>query len=350
MEAMTSSERVLAVMRGEKPDRVPVFCCVGGYAAKLSGMSLKAFYQDVECCVRAQVLAKELHGYDDAPNYGWADWGGGVFGGGTVFPDSYEQGAPRSSGPAIEKPSDIDLLEIPDPGRAGMFPLLARFNRVVAGMGLPAKIRAGSVTSLVSAIIGTERLLRWYIREPAAVHAAYDKATEFILKAADATIREFGLNCSATYGAPLDSNDLVSEKIFSTFALPRIKQINRWLMDRGVSRFFVHLCGNHMRNIHGWAEVPWPDRTIFSLGSETDMIRVAEVFGHRHVTAGNVSTTRLATGGFDEVYDEACRCIQRHKDLPGGFFLMSACETPSVTPPVNVHAMVKAVRDVGRHR
>lgn len=171
-----------------------------------------------------------------------------------------------------------------------------------------------------------------------------------MLKAAESAIQEFGANCSAACGAPLDSNDLISEKIFRTFALPRITKIDRWLMDRGVRRFSLHLCGNQMRNLEAWAEALWPDRTIISMGSEMDMVQVAEAFGHKHVTAGNVSTKVLAFGRFDEVYNESCRCIHRCKDLPEGFILMPACETPNVTPPVNLHAMVKAAREAGRYR
>lgn len=347
---MTSSERVLAVVRGEKPDRVPVFCFVGGYAAKLCGMSLKKYYMDVEQCIWAQMRAKELHGYDDVPNYGWAEWGAGVFGGQFEFPDSYVRCAPYSVTHAVEKPSEIDDLSIPDPKRAGMFGLLLEFNRVAVKMGLPARIRAGSVTSLVGSIIGKERLLRWYLKEPEAVHAAYEKATEFIIKAAEAVVDEFGAKaCSASYGAPLDANELISDSIFATFALPRIKRINQHLMDLGVSRFFVHLCGNHTRNIEAWSEAPWPERTIISIGSAMNIAGVAEAFGHRHIIAGNVPTSTLAFGRFDEVYDQTCRCIRQGKELPGGFILMTACETPIVSPPTNVLAMVRAAREVGRY-
>ena len=64
---------------------------------------------------------------------------------------------------------------------------------------------------------------------------------------------------------------------------------------------------------------------------------------------GNVSTSLLATGTYEEVYEEARRCIERGKDLPGGFALMPACEAPVTTPPLNIHALVKAANDCGRY-
>jgi hypothetical protein len=33
--------------------------------------------------IRAQLLAKALHGYEDSLSFGWADWGGWEFGGGS---------------------------------------------------------------------------------------------------------------------------------------------------------------------------------------------------------------------------------------------------------------------------
>jgi uroporphyrinogen decarboxylase len=80
-----------------------------------------------------------------------------------------------------------------------------------------------------------------------------------------------------------------------------------------------------------------------------DVARVAEAFKHRHSLAGNVPTNTLAIGTFDEVYDQAKGCLERYRDLPGGYILMPACELPLLTPPVNVYALLKAARDHGRY-
>lgn len=95
MEEMTSSEGVLAVIRGETPDRAPVSSLVAGYAARVCGIRLREYYPDMEKCIQAQLLTKDLHGYDDAPSYGWAEWGAGVFGGSLGFPESYVRRRPN---------------------------------------------------------------------------------------------------------------------------------------------------------------------------------------------------------------------------------------------------------------
>ncbi len=348
IETMTSKERLTALRDGAPIDRIPVMAYAGGYVARLAGLDLKAFFMDIDQSVKVQRIAKALHGYDDDISYGWADWGGWEFGGEIRFPESYEECAPTTIRNPVAKPSDVNQLKIRDIRNAGMVPNLMAFNRIVTAEGSHAKIRAGSVTSVVAGIIGKERLLRWYIKEPGAVRVAYEKATRFILELADLILDEFGGSASASISAPMDSNDLISGDIFRSFAFPWLKKINMHLMERGVNAFKVHICGNHRQNLKHWSELPWPPRTIFSIG-EMDINEVAGVFGKAHIIAGNVNTSILATGTYDDVLEESRRAIMQGKDLPGGFILMPACEMPVNTPPLNVHAMVEAARDFGAY-
>jgi len=348
IETMTSKERLMALKKGDPIDRIPVMAYAGAYTARLAGLDLKTFFTNIEKSVRVQRLAKELHRYDDDISYGWADWGGWEFGGDIRFPESYQECAPTTIGNPVTKPSDVDKLEIQDIRTAGMIPNLMAFNRIVTAEGSPAKIRAGSVTSVVAGIIGIERLMRWYLKEPEAVRVVYEKATWFILELADLILNEFGGKASASISAPMDSNDLISGNIFRSFAFPWQKQINLSLIDRGVSSFKVHICGNHRHNLKYWAKLPWPPRTIFSIG-EMDINEVANVFGEEHIVAGNVNTTILAAGTYDEVLLDSKRAIAQGKDLTGGFILMPACEMPVNTPPLNVHAMVQAARSFGTY-
>jgi len=345
--SMRKTNRLKQVFNRQKPDRVPVLGFVGVYAAKLAGVPIYEYYRNPGLAIDLQLKAKSLHGYDDNPHFGWADWGGWEFGGQVAFPTDYRESAPKTAVSAIDKPSQVDDLEIPDPATAGMMPLIHEYNRHITAMGLPAKIQAGSVTLLVSGIIGRDRLLRWYLREPNAVKVVYDKAADFILQAARLTVEQYGTNCSAGYSAALDTNDLISPDLFARFCLPVQAKVNQGLLDMGVSGFSMHLCGNHKQNLKLWATLPWPERMTFSVGPETDLEIAAAAFDHRHIIAGHVSTTLLAHGNYEDVYNDARRCLDIGKTLPGGFILMSGCEMPVLAPPLNVHAMVQAARDHG---
>lgn len=347
--SMTSAERMAAVFERRKTDRIPVLSFVGAYAAKLANIPIYEFYTNPSLAIEIQLKAKELHRYDDGPHYGWADWGGWEFGGQIAFPETYKESAPKTAVSAIEKPSDVDGLVIPDPQSAGMMPLVREYNRKMASLGHPAKIQGGSVTLLAAGIIGKERLLRWYFREPEAVRVVYDKAAEFILRAAKMTLSEFGPNASAGFSAALDTNDLISPDLFAEFCVPALTKVNQGLMEMGIDKFFVHLCGNHKHNLELWASLPWPERMTFSLGPEMDLEKTAAAFNHQHIIAGNVSTSILAHGTYDEVYQNTKECIEKGKHLPGGFILMSGCEMPVLAPPLNVQAMVQAAMDHGAY-
>lgn len=344
---MNRTQRFAAVSSGQTPDRVPIMSFAGAYAARLAGISLEEYYTNPGKAIDVQIKARDLHGYDDNPHFGWPDWGGWEFGGQVVFPKTYREASPKTVVNPVEKTSQVDKLKVPDPKTAGMMPLIHEYNRHITRMGLPAKIQGGTVTLLVAGILGRENLLRWYLREPEAVHVVYDKAAEFILKAARLTVDQYGTHCSASFSAALDTNDLISPDLFETFCVPAQAKVNSGLMEMGITRFSMHLCGNHQHNLGLWASLPWPDRMTFSVGRETDLEIAAEAFNHRHIIAGNVSTTLLAVGSYEEVYQDTRRCLEIGMPLPGGFSLMSACEMPVLAPPLNVHAMVSAVADHG---
>lgn len=333
-------------MKLQKP--IPVFGYVNGYAAKIYGHSLKEHMTNIPASIRAQLLAKALHGYEDVPSYGWADWGGWEFGGRVKWPERYEDMAPGTGKHPVEKPSDVDRLPDPDPRTAGSVALLMRFNREAVKLGLAPRIRAGSVTSVVAGMIGFEKLMTWYFREPEAVKTAYEKAARFLIRTAEETVIEFGPECVATLSAPWDSNDLIGPNIFEKFAVPHTERILRSLTDLGVNCVKVHLCGNHNANLPVWTRLPWPERTSISIGHQLDIAATAGAFEHRFMILGNVPTTLLAVGRYDEVYSAAWKCLEQGRDLPGGYGLMPACEMPTLAPPLNVQAMVNACGDFNR--
>ena len=270
------------------------------------------------------------------------------FGGEIRWPREYEDMAPGTLRHPVTKPADVDRLPDPDPLTAGSLPLLRQFNGELLKLGLEPKIRAGSVTSVVAGMIGVERLMKWYVKEPGAVKTAYEKATRFLIRTAEETVAEFGPGCSASISAPWDSNDLISPAIFEKFAIPHMERVLRALVDLGVTSVKAHLCGNHHGNLSAWTRLPWPEGTSVSIGNEMDIAATAEAFGHRFRICGNVSTTVLAIGRYDDVYRAAWKCMEQGRELPGGFALMPACEMPTLAPPLNVQALVDACRDFNK--
>jgi uroporphyrinogen-III decarboxylase len=65
------------------------------------------------------------------------------------------------------------------------------------------------------------------------------------------------------------------------------------------------------------------------------------------LSTGNLDTSLVATGAANEVYKAAEKRILASKDAPNGYILMTACETPSSTPPYNYYMLTKAINDFG---
>ena len=86
---------------------------------------------------------------------------------------------------------------------------------------------------------------------------------------------------------------------------------------------------------------------IVSLGQQVDLTQGIKYFGLQNIVAGNLDTSLVAYGAADKVYEAAKKCILAGKDAPGGYIFMTACETPSSTPPYNFYMLTKAINDFG---
>lgn len=348
---LTSSERMKALANKQGLDRVPVNPGVGLHAAAISNMSAREFYLEPEKALQAQLWAKELYQYDSGPSYGIPDWSGWDFGGDLQFPTSTRISLPILAKHAVEKPLDVENLQVPNLETAPAFSRMHQFARLARSMGYPVSIPGGSPMGIAGAIVGLDLLLRWFHKEPELVHQVLRLATDYLLKIADQYITEFGPeNCSVFSTYPLECHALVSPKVFEKFSLPYVKEICVKLKARGVKKWVFHLCGDHTRNLHLWTEEISPEpRSTITIGYEMDIQQVARAFGEDIIIGGNIPTTLLQLGTPQEVLEVSKGIIQKMKNHPGGFILMPACALPPLTPPINVFAMVKAVTLYGQY-
>ena len=168
------------------------------------------------------------------PTYGWADRGSWEFGGKVIWPDNNRFIAPCSE-PLLREPHQVDMLSEPDPETAGMNPFVDRFNTLSRRQGFPASLPGGTPTTLSAGIVGRANFLKWLVRYPETVHKLQQKVTRFIIRTAEMTIKKHGArNCSVFCGVPMESNQLISEKMFVTYAKPYIREIFAFYRSQGV--------------------------------------------------------------------------------------------------------------------
>jgi uroporphyrinogen decarboxylase len=285
------------------------------------------------------------------PVYGWADRGAWEFGGEIRWPDGDRYSAPFSSEPVITTPQELNSLPDPDPEVSGMNPLSRRFNELCRKHGFPASLPGGTPTSMSAAILGKSRFLAWMIRYPEVVHRLQRKVTDFIIRSAELTIKKHGGGkCSVLCAVPMESNQLISAKLFESSCKPYIKEIMDYYVSEGVNNVVVHLCGDHSGNLSHWADIPTPQRTVFSIGREMDLDKTSEFLGADHVLAGNLDSTILQIGSVQKVKDEVNRCLQSGMKHSGGFILMPACEIPPDMPRETVDTIAEALFENGYYK
>ncbi len=347
---MTSSERMGALMRGERPDRVPVSPMIFGHCATVCGLPLARIYDDPAQSFHCQMLAQEMYGYDGTPMYAYASVGAWEFGGDIEMPLKKYAGAPIVTRTPVQTEDDVYTLQVPeDVTKVGAMPLILEFGRIQAAHGMPVGIfPAGSSFSLAGSIVGEERLLKWMIKRPELVDVMLDKALTFTLRVVDHFVKEFGAdNLVAFGGEATGSNRLISPEQFERFALPNIVKVAQHVVDLGIRATF-HICGEQNKNLKYWQQVPMGPHTVLSFGREVPLSKAMEMFPD-HIIAGNVDPTLIQEGAAEEVLAQARECIETAKYHKGGYILMAGCDVPAQAPPVNVFQLIKAAREYGRY-
>lgn len=347
---LISSERMKGLLNGTYLDRVPFISLATMYAGHLAGLSSEGFFLDPQASFDAQVLCSQLHTCDGSPSFDLPGWTGWDFGGELLFSSAGKIEIPKFKKKAVESIYDAETLDMPDLKKCTGFQKRLEFQRISRKNGLSASIPAGSPLEVVAHIVDTSKLMRWFYKKPELVHRLLRLATNYILSIADCYITEFGAqNCSAFSCYPLESNTVVSPRIFKEFSFPYIFEIHKKLKQKGIKSFGIHLCGDHRLNLEYFKEISLPEKSIISVSEKMDIEHTAKMFGNNYIIGGNIPTNLLICGTQREVFNASKNIVQKMKYHAGGFILMPSCDLPVQTPPLNLYAALKAVTDFGSY-
>lgn len=134
---MTDRERIEALLRREKPDRVPIWPFAShGFAALYCNLSIGEAYNNPEASYSAQRKTCQDFGWVFVPLLIYASMGAWEFGGEVKWPEGEFDQAPVVIRHPVEKDEDVHNLKWPGP-EAGFFPLAAEFARVARQERLP---------------------------------------------------------------------------------------------------------------------------------------------------------------------------------------------------------------------
>ncbi len=338
---MTPLERVRATIAGEPVDSLATQPMVMMFAArhaempfidytldglKMAEAQLKVTADfDLDCLLTCSDPAREVIDIAGDGSVDWFDDQGPVI---------------NEERAALLDTSRLKTFEVPDPMASGRM-----HDRIT---GIEAMVReVGGYRSIVGWIEGPlalaqelrglNHMMMDFLDNPGFAEDLLDFSADVSIPYALAQI-EAGVD---TIGMSDAAASLIGPELYRQFLLPRQKRVLQTIKEKSPETITrLHMCGQTGPLIEAMAELP---ADIFELDFPVDLTLARRHLSADRVISGNVSTiTTLLTGTPEDVYAEAERC---HQIAGSSHIVNSGCETSPMTPPENLHALVRYARE-----
>jgi uroporphyrinogen decarboxylase len=333
-------ERILATVRFQVPDQVPVIPQVFGHAAVARGVPLERYLTDPAELARCQLAAREDYGSDAVFALLDVNVETEALGSSLQY---RKEGYPTVAQFILERPSDLSELRIPDPRRAGRMPVALEAARLLRREVRDRTLVAGCVLgpmTLACQLLGAEKALFASVDEPQAFERMLDFAVDLALSFGGAQL-EAGAHLCVVFD-PSASPAVVPPGFFRELLAPRLRRLCAGLKGMGALAAWLHIagpvepilplypaCGVDIANLDYCVDPGRARAAVPGLCLEGNIRPLAFVDSEPRVIA------------------QACA---RVLDVarPGGFILSSGCEIPLEARLDCVRALSAAVRDQGR--
>ncbi|SHJ55375.1 uroporphyrinogen decarboxylase [Hathewaya proteolytica DSM 3090] len=350
---MTSAERMNGLVMGDAIDRVPVNLMLGSYPAVLAGVDFKTYFENtsIEDIFKMNVKCDEVFQQDGFTGFAMPGGYGAAFGGTYRFSDRIKFQNPTLVKKVVNDLHDIELLQIPDGVNAPCIKKAADYTDYVVKKGGGVGIFGGTAFTTTQELVSVDKMLKWMKTEPNMLHKLIQKVQKYLIKVGDYYVDKYGADrCGGFMPFPMESNEIISPKMFQEFSLPYIKELYDHFVNRGVKAWNFHLCGKHNDNLEYFKRDinPLP-RTVISIGRDMDLQKTGGYLGSQYIIAGNLPTSVLQISSEKEVYAESGKIISGMKYREGGFIFMPDCGISPLTPAENLQAMIQATSDFGAY-
>lgn len=344
MSPLTPYERVMMVINGKKPDRVPVVPQITYTTAQLTGVGLVEALHSPEKTAKALLTGQHELGYD-AIYAGWessfnllAEAMGCVM----RFPDD---SVPQVAEHVIKTPSDLDRIEIPDPHKSGRLPIHMKMLTLLKDEvkdQVPLFAYTPGPFTLAGQLGGINPLMMATIQDPEYVHAITDITLQASLRYALANI-EAGADVIIT-ADPTASGSLISPTTFKTFAAPQITKIVSAVTKAG-AKASLHICGKTTPILDQMAAT---GVKVLELDHLVNLTEAKQRIGEQAILMGNLDPAELLLSGTPNQVETAAKVCIEGVGADGRYILSSGCEIPPQAPLDNIRAMVTAAQKYGQ--
>jgi len=333
---MSSRERVLAHLAGQRVDRLPVMPITMQFACDFIGAKYRDYETDHRVLVEGQMRVAEEFGFDyvntmSDPSREAADCGAAV----EYFWDS--PAAMIEEQALLSNKAKLAGLKIPDPlvGRRmhNGVQAIALLKERLSGDKLIEGWIEGPMAEAAD-LRGINTVMLDFFDDPVFVRDLFEFVVEMEIRFAkaqvDAGVDLIGIGDAAA--------SLVGPAIYEEFIWPYEKKLIDGLHALG-TRARLHICGNTRFALEAMGRLGCE---VVDLDSLSPMAEGRAKMGANQILLGNINPVTVLRGGTPEgVIDAVAEC---HQQAGPRFIVGAGCEVPRDTPHDNVRALATYAR------
>ena len=245
---------------------------------------------------------------------------------------------PTVTAALIHDEEEAEALQIPDVG-AGRTGECVSGIREVSSLITDRPVLAGIIGpySLAGRLLDMTEIMILCYEEPEMVETVLDKATEFLVKYAQA-FKDAGANGIAI-AEP--AAGLLSPGLIEAFSTPYVKRICEAVEDDSFMVLY-HNCGNVIPLLENIKEI---GAGGYSFGNAVDLEEALKVIPEDSIVIGNIDPAGIIRNGTPEqIRKETLSLMERCCKYPN-FVIASGCDIPPMTPLENIEAFFQAVEE-----
>lgn len=329
---MTGRERILAVLAGQQPDRLPCMPITMTFAGDILGVHYLKYVSDHKVMADAQIKTAEMFGFDyvstiSDPTREAADLGAEIH--------WYEDRPPAivEDKALFADKSVLAGMRAPDAICGG------RMEDRIQGVGL-LRDRAGKELFIEgwvegpcaegADLRGINRLMMDFADDPAFVHDLFDFTLALGIAFAQAQI-EAGADIIGVGDA---AASLVGPRIYKEFVWPWQKKLVDAIHANG-GKVRLHICGNTRRILNGMGSLGCE---IVDIDYPVPMDQARSQTGPQQTLAGNLDPVRDLRNGTPETITKALEALL--VQAGARWIVAAGCEIVCDTPHENLRAMM----------
>ncbi len=333
MSAFTLKTRLLAALKGEEVDKVPVCSVTQTGIVELMdkvGAPWPESHTDAELMAKLAIANHELSGLE-AVRVPYCL---------TVLVEAMDceiNMGTKNRQPSVTGhpyPKSLDGAAVPaDLLQKGRIPAVLEAIKIIReklGPDVPIIGGMEGPITVASDLVSVKSFMKWSIKKPELFEQALDLATEASVLYANAMV-EAGADIISV-ADPVASPDLMSPDSFRDFLMPRLQKF----ASEVDSVTILHICGNVNPVINYMADCGFEGLSVEEkIG---DVKKAKEVIGDRARLVGNISSPfTLLPGPVEKINTEARQALVDGIDV-----LAPGCGIAPMTPLENIKAMVTA--------